>query len=557
MLETFYHRSQSPWIYQLEDNGITVEFRIAKNKIKRAYLLVKDPMASFDMENPYFELRKTIEMVKEGETIYHEYWSGSVALETKRYRYAFKLIDENDKEYVVGYYGLIDKESFWKEAKGFVWAYWDKDNNLNVPSWYKKTNWYQIFPDRFNRVSESNEKNKYTSWQQTIPKGHELYGGNLEGIIEKLEYIKSIGFNGVYLTPIFKSNSSHRYATIDYYEIDPILGDEKTFKKLIDKAHQLDIKIMIDAVYNHMSALSPIFQDVIKNKEKSKYYDWFKIRNVNDLETIKNFNMSWNDYAKSKYPYETFAFVADMPRLNWSNLKLKNHLFESAKKWTNLGIDGWRLDVSNTPTFNFWREFKKEISKIKNDIVIIGEVWYESINWLLGDQWHGVMNYPLRDVIFDLIRSNFSLEDKQKFVYNFNIISYQYTPEQQWGLFNLLSSHDTARLITLLKNDKKKFELATSILFFQPGATSTYYGEEIGLEGGNDPDCRRPMAWKQTFIDFKNHYLELTEKHKKLANHVSIFNRTYAKLDGDNILLINSKYQVLMNKDKVELKLIQ
>ncbi len=541
ILETFEHRATAPFVSQKNDGKVEVTFKVGKNQLRKAKIIYGDALGLY-IGGKWFH--KEANFKKVGETTFGEMWTVTMDHFSKRYRYGIQLEDYEGNEYLIGEIGLLEsKEVINQEGNGFTFNYWNEVNNLNTPNWYREINWFQIFPDRFNKVG--NEGKEFADWNNMNPKSHELYGGNVKGIIEKLEYIKSLGFTGLYLTPIFESNTSHRYNTKDYYKIDPVLGTEDDFKELIDKAHDLGLRVMLDAVYNHIGSLSDIWQDVLKNKEKSKYKDWFWI---NDFNNLKQPNEYEEGEFEETYPYETFSFVTEMPRLNWNNPVVVDYLLKATEKWTKMGIDGWRLDVSFIPSYDFWRDFKKCVTSVNPDIVIIGEVWWDSINYLRGDMWHGVMNYPLRKIIMEYAQSNQDKESKERFVHRFNETSYMYTPEQQWGMFNLISSHDILRAITYFKNDIEKFKLAAELLFIMPGATSTYYGEEIGLEGEHDPDNRKPMPWNLIRHDFKDFYRQQNILKETITKRASIFNRYYAKLVDDKIIIENGTDTFIFDK---------
>lgn len=545
MLETIYHRVQKPWTFPMPKGKVGVVIRIGKKLVGKIELVFGDPMGGWEKAG-WVNFKKDMELVCE--TSEHEIYEVNMFIPTKRYRYAFKISPKNGKAFLWGESGVLNGEEEIKEwAKGFTYSYWNEVDFLKTPDWFRKTSWYQIFPDRFARVGNCSKN--LASWNKK-PKGHELYGGNIKGIINKLEHIKSLGFNGIYLNPIFEAKTAHRYETKDYYNIDNILGNEEEFQDLISKAHKLGIKVMLDGVFNHIGYHSKQFQDVIKNKEKSKYKDWFWINNFNNIKQPSEYEKG--EFQKD-YPYETFAIVPEMPRLNWENKEVRSYLMGAAEKWTRMGIDGWRLDVSFEPPIKFWREFSEKVKGVNKDIVIIGEVWWDSITFLESDIWHGIMNYPIRRIILDYVMSKQTLKNKEKFVYQFNKLAYTYTPEQQWGMFNLMSSHDVERLITLLENDENKYKMAMELCFLQPGAPSTYYGQEIGLEGGFDPDNRRAYPWHLNSKKYFSFFQELNKKRNSFVEESDIFSRFIAKLINDEIILENSTNKIIVNK-RVEMK---
>lgn len=537
MFQLIHHRARKPWVFQVSNGQVEVNVQVSKKTVKKITLIYGDPMGGW---KPSGWVKKQEGMTLKGETAFHEIWSGTMFISTKRFRYAFEVVTNDNKKILYGEDGQLQKIEDVKEwGKGFTYSYWNEVDFLNVPKWYRETSWYQIFPDRFAISDASKSK---VNWEEK-PQGHEIFGGDLKGIISKLEHIKKLGFSGVYLTPIFKAYTSHRYETNNYYEIDPILGSTRDFKKFIKAAHQLNLKVMLDAVFNHIGYHSKQFQDVIKNKEKSKYKDWFWI---NDFSNLKQASDYVDDEFENKYPFETFATVPAMPRLNWSNKKVKEHLIRAAEKWTKMGVDGWRLDVSFEPPLVFWKEFNKRLKIVKEDIVIVGEIWWDAINYLENDVWHGVMNYPLRRIIIDFVQSSQELRDRKIFVEKFNRLSFSYTPEQQWGMMNLMSSHDVDRLITLFKKDSKRYKQAMRLCFFNPGAPSTYYGQEIGLEGNFDPDNRRAYPWGKKLDTYFDFFKDLNREHKLFVNTSKIHDRFVAKLEGTKIILFNSTNKIIV-----------
>ncbi|OPZ85519.1 MAG: Neopullulanase [Firmicutes bacterium ADurb.Bin419] len=328
---------------------------------------------------------------------------------------------------------------------------------------------YQIFPDRFKRPNAGT--NLYSGY----------YGGNLAGMISEFEYIRNLGVSSIYLNPIFKSGSYHRYDINDYYEVDPILGDKVQLKEFIDLCHASKINVIFDAVLNHTGSEFFAFRDVLAKGFASAYKDWFY---------IDSFPVS----QSSKPNYECFSFFGGMPKLNTSNPKVVEYLVDVLKNWTvEFNIDGWRFDVADEIDREFWRTLRRELKSVKKDIVFVGEIFDEASSWLDGDQFDSVINYPLKSLINDLFayRSISCTLFKQRisgYLMNFKtgVLS---------SMVNVISTHDTPRFLTLCKDCEKRFELAVVFQFTFPGVPLVYYGDEIGMKGEADPDCRRPMVW--------------------------------------------------------------
>lgn len=215
----------------------------------------------------------------------------------------------------------------------------------------------------------------------------------MPGIIEKLPYLHDLGITLIYLTPIFASRSNHKYDTIDYYKIDPSFGTLEQFRELVDQAHKLQIRILLDAVFNHTSDEFFAFHDVIQHGEQSAYKDWF-------------FTESYPLVQQPVPNYETFGVhIVSMPKLNTQHREAADYMIDVAKYWIQeTNIDGWRLDVANEIDHAFWRRFRSEIKAMGKELLIVGEVMHLASAWLRGDQFDGVMNYPLRDALVDFFR---------------------------------------------------------------------------------------------------------------------------------------------------------
>ena len=347
------------------------------------------------------------------------------------------------------------------------------------PSWVKDAIFYQIFPDRFCKSEKYKAIGKFVPWNSR-PTRENMFGGNLAGITNKLKYIKSLGANTLYLCPIFKSNSNHRYHTVDYFEIDPVLGTLKDFDNLVQKAHALGLRIILDGVFNHCSRGFFQFNSLMELGENSPYVDWFHVH-------------SWPIRAYSGKPnYECWWNYPALPKFNTNNPDVREFLFSVGEYWTRRGIDGWRLDVPNEINDDsFWQEFRRRIKKINKDAYIVGEIWDEPSRWLQGDQFDGVMNYPFRKAV-----TAYLFDENPITFEEFAARLAEAFPCDRFGTpMNLLGSHDVTRLASLPNSSVERVQLALTLLFFLPGAPCLYYGDEIYMEGGKDPDNRRAFPW--------------------------------------------------------------
>ena len=350
---------------------------------------------------------------------------------------------------------------------------------MPFPTWTKDAIFYQIFPDRFCRSERYKAIGKFVPWD-SLPTRENMFGGNLAGIVDKLEYIASLGVNAIYLCPIFKSNSNHRYHTVDYFEIDPVLGTLKDFDRLVKKAHKLGLRVILDGVFNHCSRGFFQFNSLMELGKNSPYVDWFHVH-------------GWPLHAYSGKPnYDCWWGFPALPKFNTDNPDVREYLFSVGEYWMKRGIDGWRLDVPNEiDDDSFWQEFRRRIKAINPEAYIVGEIWDEPSRWLKGDQFDGVMNYPLRRAVLA-----FLFDEKPINLAEFAKRLREAFPKDRFGVpMNLLGSHDTIRLASLPCSNLQRVKLALAILFFLPGAPCIYYGDEIGMEGGKDPDNRRTFPW--------------------------------------------------------------
>lgn len=371
-----------------------------------------------------------------------------------------------------------------------------------TPDWVKQAVFYQIFPDRWRRSHQYLAPGRFSKWGEK-PSSSNMMGGNLLGIVEKLDYLCDLGFNALYLCPIFASTSNHRYHTNDYFQIDPILGNLDHFDQLVREVHQRDMRLILDGVFNHCGRGLYQFNSLLEQGEHSPFVDWFHVK-------------KWplNAYGRGQAHYECWWDIPALPKFNTTNPEVREFLWSVASFWMNRGIDGWRLDVPNEINDDdFWREFRIRVKNINPEAYIVGEIWDTPDRWLQGDQFDAVMNYPARQAIIhflfpervnhpDFQNTGEPISSKQPLDDDHSIDTFsqeisQAFPAQRFGIpFNLLGSHDNARIASLAQGNPEKRELAWAILFMLPGTPCVYYGDELGMEGGKDPECRACFPWE-------------------------------------------------------------
>ena len=483
-LTAIYHRPESEYAYLYKEGQVHIRIRTKKEDTEKIVLHYGDPFIF--LEDSYEDAK---EMVKVTSDALFDYWQVAVSVSFARLQYLFELKDKEGQSILYGDKGFTDNspENLASEGNGFKLPYIHEIDGCQVPGWVSKTVWYQIFPERFANGNAELSQEGALDWDSSItPKTTDFFGGDLQGIIDHLDYLQDLGITGLYLCPIFESPSNHKYNTTDYFEIDRHFGDKETFRQLVEQAHLRGMKVMMDAVFNHMGDQSAQWQDVLKHGEKSAYKDWFH---------IQGFPVTNDKLVNPKeLPYHTFAFASYMPKLNTANPEVKDYLLSVASYWIeHFDIDAWRLDVANEVDHRFWRDFRKAVLAKKPDLYIIGEVWHTSQPWLNGDEFHAVMNYPLSDSIKDYFLSR--SKKTNQFIAEINCQSMYYKQQISEVMFNLLDSHDTERILTTAQGDIQLVKSALAFLFLQRGTPCIYYGTELELGGGMDPDCRRVMPW--------------------------------------------------------------
>lgn len=506
--EAIYHRPKDNFAYAYDEKTLHIRLRTKKNDIETVYLLYADP---YEWKNTIWQLNRA-PMIKSGFDDLFDYWFIEIVPPYRRLRYGFELTS-GDETVVYTEKGFYDKAPTDDTAYYFCFPFLNKIDVFQAPEWVKDTIWYQIFPERFANGNPSLNPKGTLPWGSADPTPTSFFGGDFEGIMQHLDYLVELGINGIYFTPIFRAPSNHKYDTIDYFEIDPQFGDKKTFKKLVDLCHQKGIRVMLDAVFNHCGYYFAPFQDVLKNGKNSKYKDWFHIHEF-PLQTTPRPN------------YDTFAFVEQMPKLNTENPEVKQYLLDVATYWIReFDIDGWRLDVANEVDHQFWREFRQAVKAVKPDAYILGEIWHDAMPWLRGDQFDAVMNYPFTNgAIRFFAKGEIRAEQFANVIMN---VLHSYPINVNEVAFNLLGSHDTPRILTVCNDDVRKVKLLFLFLLSFTGSPCIYYGDEIGMTGGQDPGCRKCMIWDENkqnrdIFEHVKKLISLRKAHPALGSRGSI-----------------------------------
>ncbi len=488
------HIVDSSYCFPVSEKEIVLRLRTARDDIQKAEVIYESKYA-------FGTTQLKREMSKAYSSELYDYFEIKLNLKDTRLAYIFYIFD-GEKNYYFSEDGITEKYDFTLGYYNFFqYAYINKADIMECVDWMKQAVFYQIFVDRFNIGRKDKDMSYINCKWGDIPTAKTFAGGDLKGITAKLDYIKSLGCNTIYLTPVFKSISNHKYDISDYYSVDEQFGSEEDLLELVENVHAKDMRIVLDAVFNHCSDEMKQFQDVIEKGSESEFYDWFIIDGDKINEDRSN--------------YEVFAACEYMPKLNTSNTKVQQFLIGIGCHYIDkYDIDGWRLDVSDEVSNDFWRAFRKAIKNKKKNAVIIGENWHDAYANLRGDQYDGIMNYSFTKACLDYFA--FNVFDAKHFAWRLNDILMRNTDTVNTMMLNLLDSHDTHRFFSEVKENRFKIKAALSLLYLFPGTPCIYYGTELLTKGGYDPDCRRCMDWGKA--DSVGEHTKIMELLKKLSS---------------------------------------
>ena len=502
------HRSTDNFCYPLNENELMIDIKTGSD-IRRVFIIYGDPFDGSVTPDGWAWEGKRQEITRKKDLPYHTWWQVTVTLPYGRCKYCFELHgqDEDDVRYCLenGFYTadeLVTLRRITGNFPGFEFPWLDGAECVRVPDWVPHTVWYQIFPDRFCRDTASQKPNALP-WPaaEDAVTNNEHYGGTLRGIIEKLDYLADLNITGLYLNPVNASPSVHKYDTSDYLNIDPAFGSADDLHTLVKEAHARGIKVMLDGVFNHCGWDFALWQDVVRNGKASPYFDWFIVQEwpfetavEPECENTASRSRPSGTNGKSGR-YSVFAYVDTMPKLNTNNPAVADYLLNVCETWVrSYDIDGLRLDVANELSHTFCRQLYRRMRSLKKDFYLLGEIWRSALPWLRGGELDSVMNYPLAlcfwKFFYDKTLPALTLEQ------DINAVFTAYPEPVTVGLFNLLDSHDTPRLFTRNCGDVSAVWQQYALLLSLPGSPCIYYGSEVLLAGGNDPDCRRCMPWQ-------------------------------------------------------------
>lgn len=471
------HFADKNYCFALEKGRFLIRLEVKKGDAARVVLHTQDKYLPLRLA----DTRRAYPMRPAHSDRYRDYYEAEVEIDVICLRYFFEI---EDRAGAVVYYS---NHAFYGQPVTDIDRMYDcpqtlrEEERFALPGWAKNKVVYQIFPSRFATDRDVPEE----LWYQAPISHHADLKGSLRGVIRRLDYLKTLGADILYLTPVFQSRSSHKYDTDDYYTIDPAFGTKEDLKELVRRAHGLGMYVILDGVFNHTSVNFFAFQDILKHQGSSEYLDWYYPHKL----PLKA--------ERGKPPgYKAFGYYGDMPKLNLQNRAAADYIIDVAAYWIReCDIDGWRLDVADEITHGFWKRFRREMKAVKKDVLVVGEIWHYAGDFLEGDEWDSVMNYPFYDSVLELVAKEETAPSA--FLGNRNFVRGNLNRGLEGYLWNFIDSHDTARFLHSAGSDIKKQKLAAAMQLLLPGMPMIYYGDEVGMEGGPDPDCRRGMLWEE------------------------------------------------------------
>lgn len=461
------HYPRLPWAAPLGPETLCVRATTSRGAFRQGWATYRDRYAGHTEEVPLRLIGREAD---------REHWEAHLHLPTRRFAYHFRWEDKAGRTYTLTPEG-------WAATSGgttyFDYPYIADADLPAAPAWAAGAVLYQIFPERFDNGDPGSDPPGVRPWGES-PTLHTFFGGDFAGVRRRLPYLADLGVQGIYLNPIFAAPSTHRYDTADYFSVDPALGTEAELRALVEEAHALGLKVILDGVFNHSGADFAPFRDARERGPDSPFWDWFRIA---------------GSHITTEPPtYETFACnIASMPKLMTHRPAVRDYLLRVATYWTEgVGIDGWRLDVANEVDHAFWRAFRAAVHAVRPDALLIGEIWHDPVEFLDGSQFDGATDYRWRGAVLDLAAGRTGVT---AFASAMARLHAETPPLAEPWMMRLIGSHDVERVRSHLGGDRRRALLAAGLQLTWPGMPSIYYGDEIGMEGGGDIDARRCMEW--------------------------------------------------------------
>lgn len=522
------------YIYHLQDDIYEVKILTKRDDIESVEFLYNDKY--FNKDGHLLVPSTSLILLKKYITNYHDVFMGRFCFTGVAMSFYFRLKDKKGQVINYGAYHFFN-DIFNVNNMFDAVPYLLKADTFKFPKWSVGGKIYQIFVERF---APTNEYSK--NWFEPTNYFSKL-NGTLKGITKNLGYIKNLGMDAIYMTPIFKSPTNHKYDVEDYYTIDSNFGNRDDLLLLVEKAHELDLKVIIDLVFNHTSTNFFAFQDLLLYQEKSQYKDWY---------IVSEYPVKIEENPK----YKCFSRVKEMPKLNTANEEVQNYLIDVALNYIQyFKIDGIRMDVADEIDLTFLRRLRKKVKSYNENIMIYGEIWFDSASYLQGDIFDSVMNYQFYSNVFSLINHEITADE---FGDNIDIMYSRVHLDVQNELLNLISSHDTERACSRLNYRYDLLKIAFSLMYLMKGSLMIYYGEEKCLGGRGSEDNRRGMIFKENDV-----ITPLVRNLSEIKEIASFKRGDYHRilLENKNILMFDryvtdEKYRVVLNmgNDNFELE---
>ena len=479
-LAAIFHEARTPMCCMTDPETLQITLRTGR-EVERAELICADPYEAGIAGGEEAWQGRRIAMEPWLELEHHQLWRIVLKPPFRRLRYVFALTQAQEQWYCYED-GLRPVLQLDGRVQCFQMPWMNPADCIAPPDWVRHTVWYQVYPDRFCRGGSG--RPGALPWRHGPVTNAERFGGDLAGIAQKLPYLAGLGVNGLYLNPIFAARSFHKYDTTDYTRVDPDFGTEADLQELVRQAHANGIRVMLDAVFNHCGPGFAPWRDVVEKGPGSAWRDWFFVNRwpVEEGRT---------DDGR----YFSFSFHGGMPKLNTNHPAVQDYLIGLCEDWVRrYDIDGLRFDVGNEISHAFLRRLRVRLKALKPDLYLLGEIWHDAPAWLEGDEYDAVMHYPLQSAV----RRFFEDESlpARAFGWQAGRCLAAYAPQVSAAQFTLLDSHDTIRLRSRVRSEDE-FWQQLAALFTLPGSPCVYYGTELALEGGRDPDCRRCMPWDE------------------------------------------------------------
>lgn len=533
--EAVLHLNTEDFIYPVARNSLVVKLRTAKNDLSECHII------HFCRTKP--DVKNCNKLEKKYSDDLFDYYEGKVDFsKVARYqKYYFQLTGNEGKDEYYTATGFSKEEP---QDGYFEFLYANQGDVISYPEWAKGAVYYQIFPERFANGDTRNDPPNTQPWG-TLPTRENYMGGDLKGVQDKIPYLRDLGIEVIYFNPIFEADFNHKYATTDYYKIDPIFGTNEEFESLVKELHKAGIRVVLDGVFNHTGIHFKQFHDVIEKGAQSKYYGWFLSNKEKDITVTHK-------------DYECVGAYKYMPKLNSSNPQVRAFILDVMDFWIReYEIDGWRLDVADEVDSAVWQEARTILKEKYPDIILLGETWGYGGTLTTGKRLDSVMNYMFRDALRDYF--GFEKISVTEFDARINRMLALYKSETADILYNPLDSHDTERFLLYCGNDVEKFKLAVAFQLMFKGAPAIYYGDEVGITGDNDPDCRKCMEWNEDkqdkgLLDWYKTLLNLRKDHDCIKKGSY---RTLECNEQDDLIMFErsddkEKIRVIIHKGSIE-----